>query len=146
MQMKLNVILSAHRPSRTPAQDVENARRANALQLWLHEHGLNFTAARGAYKGVEERSVVVQVTNDGDYDELLDHAFAELQQESVLVVNPVDGAARLHFENGDVKSIGYMHEAPEHVARARDAWTRVVYGAGPSTAVQWFVVSDEVPF
>lgn len=143
--MDMQVIFSAERVARTPSQDMDNAKRSTALQLWLSENGYAYVPARGAYKGVEERSVVVRVDDDGAYDALLFHAFELLGQESVLLLDPASGAARLRFGDGREQALGYMHSVPEHVARARDGWTRVVKGAGQFTETQWYIVSDELP-
>jgi hypothetical protein len=142
---EMQVIFSAERPARTPAQDLENAKRSTALQLWLSEMGYEYTPARGCYKGVEERSVVVLVDNDSDFDELLFHAFDMLGQESVLLLDPTDGSAALRYDDGRVEPIGYFHQVPEHVARARDGWTRVIKGAMQHSETAWYVVSDRVP-
>jgi len=138
------VIFSAERTARTPVQDVANAKRSTALLLWLSEHGYAFVPARGAYKGVEERSVVVLVNDAEAFDVLLFHVFDLLGQESVLLLDPVDGAASLRYADGRVEPIGYFHEAPEHVARSRDGWTRVVNGAGSLTTCTYYIVSDAI--
>lgn len=124
MKMHVNVILSAEHAARTPADDVANAKRTNALHAALHERGIAFLPARGCYKGVEERAVVTLIEDSDDYEWLLEHAFTECHQESVLVLDD-NMIARLHYANGAVERLGVMEKVPEWIARSKDGWTRV---------------------
>lgn len=141
MKMRLNVIMSAERAARTPGQDLANVQATNKLHGALYDRGMNFSPARGCYKGVEERAVVVAVGDSDDYDWLLEHAFTQLGQEAVLTVDPEDGYARMHYKDGRVERAGFMRQATEFEARQRDGWTRT---PNPGTLPPWtyFVIDN----
>ena len=141
MKMRVNVILSAEKPARTPAQDRANVQRTNQLHQLLHAYGITFVPALGCYKGVEERSVVTYIDNSDDYELVLDMAW-NYQQESVLVVDR-NHVARLVFAKGGIKRVGMMERVSEIVARSREGWTRTRASDAPDAGFTWWTVNHE---
>jgi hypothetical protein len=142
---KVNVILSAEKPARTPAQDNANIARTNALHLELHARDIHFVPARGFYKGAEERSVVALIDDLDDFVWLSDLAFGTLGQESVLVVD-ANLVAVLYFADGRIERLGVMTRVNEFEARRQDAWTRVRRPMDVSEPFDYYVtVRDLAP-
>jgi hypothetical protein len=141
MQMKVNVVMSAERPARTPAQDAENARRTNELHLALHERDIVFVPARGSYKGTEERSVVAANDDSDDYDWLLELAWS-FDQESVLVVD-ANYVARLVYAEGGIERAGMMVKVNERIARSKPGWTRISNGSPITPDFAYWTIDPE---
>lgn len=132
----INVILSAQL-----ADASNNADRDAMLKEVLEERGIDFIPARGSYKGVEEQSIVTVIYFNDDLAFVKTVAFRVFGQESVLVIEP-DLRAVLHYNDGRMEPIGYMHRIDdESEARKHDGWTRVRY---PGDEFYW-VASSVLP-
>ena len=89
----------------------------------LDSRGIEYKSAQGCYKGQTEPAIVVI---DTDSTRATVQGFARLfEQESLLYVD-ANRAARLESPDGElIASLGRLRAVPEHVAKGRDAWTRV---------------------
>jgi hypothetical protein len=130
--MTMYIIMSAERPARTPAQDRDNAFRTNCLHRTLFDRGIDFTPARGSYKGDQERCVVIALegATQGDAEFVRHLAFSVFQQESILVVGGDSMCATLVYSGETSEPLGVMTKVAMEDALRCDAWTRVRNASG----------------
>ena len=89
----------------------------------LDRRGIPYRSAQGCYKGQTEPAIVV-IDTDATRDAVQGLAWL-FEQESLLYVD-ANRAARLETPGGTlIDTLGVLRAVPEHVAKARDAWTRV---------------------
>lgn len=114
------ILFSAWRAGR-PAQ--VNRDSVAYVKSALDARGIAYKSAQGCYKGATEPAIVVI---DTDATRATVQGFARLfEQESLLLVD-ANRAARLESPDGElIESLGRLRAVPEHVAKGRDAWTRV---------------------
>lgn len=123
------VILSATVEDNTPDAAMRNALRNQHLRAELSKQGFEYGKCTGCYKGVEERSWIVEYEGCGSFDALLNLA-AAYGQESILTINRKREAAIWYLDPVLVKSLGQrivlgkIEPVSERQAKKLDAWTR----------------------
>lgn len=104
-----------------PTQD--NRRHVAWAKNQLRHNDVQFTTAQGCYQGQTEPALVVIDTELSRG--IVQRLCRALHQESILAVD-ANRVARLETCDGNlIESLGKLRSVPEHVAKARDAWTRV---------------------
>ena len=116
------VILSAERASLSPSA---NARRTAALveDLMGDALGLNVQPVLSYYKGHIEKSFMVHVDDDEDYD-VLRWLAVQWNQESILIVDDAFAATLVFLADGSTQDIGTWTLASYGVPPADDGWTQ----------------------
>lgn len=108
---------------RALASESENRAAVEYVKSALDSRGIEYKSAQGCYKGQTEPAIVVI---DTENTREVAQNFARLfKQESLLFVD-ANRAARLETPDGELlETLGRLRAVPEHVAKGRDAWTRV---------------------
>lgn len=108
---------------RAHVSDDVNRHSVAYVKSALDARGIAYQSAQGCYKGQTEPAIVVI---DTENTREVAQNFARLfKQESLLFVD-ANRAARLESPDGELLAdLGRLRAVPEHVAKGRDAWTRV---------------------
>lgn len=113
------VVLSAERHFYTREQ---NSLRTDTLRAELQSAGLQFTEARGRYKGDDEASFAVSCPTDEAYAATLRLA-AGYAQESILRVDEAGVATLIYLGDGSYRRVGRWREVTEERATAEEGYT-----------------------
>ena len=110
----------------------ENSRRTDEMRERLVMGGfttpkLSFIEANGVYKGVREKSFMVEVKNHYDFLWVTGLA-SSFSQESILMVDKRNQAALFYLKSKETEKLGTFHKIPKSVADTLDAYTETEGG------------------
>lgn len=113
------VVLSSERSVLPPEI---NARRTDHLKSTLEEMLPDFTPVIGQYKGTTEKSFLVRIHDEDEYE----HArliAKEADQESILLVDDDLVAHLVFLDSGDIVPVGIWTLVSFETPPDLDAWT-----------------------
>ena len=100
------VIISAEL---TNLSEFENKQRTDRLESWLNDLNVQFTKSFGTYNNKTENSFFVNVNNNEELNTLMDYAFKNFNQESILYSDRT-GTCWLEFRDSSTEKLGTMRQ------------------------------------
>jgi hypothetical protein len=114
-------IISGYRVGHTPEG---NRYRQYVLHRILHDYGVSFFKARGAYDGETEEVCVVPLHYENTLSKVRKIARG-LDQETILIINNGHFAALEWLESGDRVEIGKFTRVDATLISTLEAWTLI---------------------
>ena len=115
------IILSAEL---SELNDSNNLHRSDLLESCLNSLNITFNESEGYYKGRKEVSFVTLPKNDDELQAIIDLAFINFSQESIIKQD-TDGKTFIIYNDGDCQEIGRLKRVETHQIKEYDGYTRL---------------------